>query len=82
VADGPADLVNGRAAFQSVCSACHGVNGEGGHGGGPPLSAITNPAEVTRVLNEGRNLMPAFGQTLSTQDIRDVVAHVTEGLPR
>jgi alcohol dehydrogenase (cytochrome c) len=82
VADGPADLVNGRAVFQSVCSACHGVNGEGGHGGGPPLSAITNPAEVTRVLNEGRNLMPAFGQTLSTQDIRDVVAHVTEGLPR
>jgi alcohol dehydrogenase (cytochrome c) len=81
VASGIANLANGRAVFGSVCSACHGSNGEGGHGGGPPLTAATDPDAVTRVLNEGRNLMPAFGRTLGAQDIRDVVAHVTEGLP-
>ena len=31
-----ANVANGRAVFESVCGACHGSNGEGGHGGGPP----------------------------------------------
>jgi len=81
-ASATANLANGRAVFESVCGACHGSNGEGGHGGGPPLETATNPAAVARVLTEGRNLMPSFGATLSPQEIRDVVAHVTEGLPR
>jgi glucose dehydrogenase/cytochrome c553 len=81
VATGAANLEHGRAVFESVCSACHGSNGEGGHGGGPPLTTATDLAAVARVLNEGRNLMPSFGRTLSAQDIRDVAAHVTEGLP-
>lgn len=48
----------------------------GGHGGGPSLKTATNASAVVRVLTEGRNLMPAFGDTLSPREIRDVVAHV------
>jgi alcohol dehydrogenase (cytochrome c) len=81
VALAAADRANGRAVFDSLCSACHGVNGEGGHGGGPSLRAATSQSAVTRVVTDGRNLMPPFGATLSAEQIRDVVAHVVEGLP-
>jgi alcohol dehydrogenase (cytochrome c) len=75
------NLANGRAVFETLCSACHGSSGEGGHGGGPSLKAATSQPAVARIVTEGRNLMPAFSATLSAAHIRDVAAHVVEGLP-
>ena len=34
-----------------------------------------------RVVTEGRSLMPAFARSLTTEQIRDVTAHVVETLP-
>jgi len=76
-----ATLSNGRDVFVSSCTPCHGERGEGGHGGGPALSAATNRAAVIRVVTDGRNLMPAFARSLTPEQIRDVSAHVVEGLP-
>jgi mono/diheme cytochrome c family protein len=34
-----------------------------------------------RVITQGRRLMPAFARSLTTEQIRDVTAHVVEALP-
>jgi len=77
-----ADLDVGRAVYQNTCGACHGPSGEGGHGGGPALAAATNRSTVMQIVRSGRNDMPAFGDVLSAEQIRDVSAHVVETLPR
>ena len=77
-----ADLDVGRAVYQNACGACHGPSGEGGHGGGPALAAATNRSTVMQIVRGGRNDMPAFGDVLSAEQIRDVSAHVVETLPR
>ena len=75
------DLAVGRSVFEKACGGCHGVSGEGGHGGGPALAGATNRSTVAQVVREGRNDMPAFGRLLSPEQIRDVSAHVVETLP-
>ena len=76
-----ADLDVGRAVYQNACGACHGLSGEGGHGGGPTLIAATNRSTVAQTVRDGQNDMPAFGRLLSPEQIRDVSAHVVETLP-
>jgi alcohol dehydrogenase (cytochrome c) len=76
-----ADLAVGRAVYQNACGACHGPSGEGGHGGGPALTAATNRSAVMQTVHDGRNGMPAFGRVLSSEQVRDVSAHVVETLP-
>ena len=80
-AAGPANLATGRAVYANACGACHGPDGEGGHGGGPPLIAATNRATVAQTVAAGRNEMPTFGRVLSPEQIRDVSAHVVDTLP-
>jgi alcohol dehydrogenase (cytochrome c) len=76
-----ADLASGRNVYENACSACHGPKGEGGHGGGPRLTAATNRSTVMQVVSEGRNEMPAFARVLRPEQIRDVSAYVVETLP-
>jgi alcohol dehydrogenase (cytochrome c) len=72
----------GAAVYTTACLACHGEQGEGGHGGGPTLQAMTNVSVVLQVVSEGRNAMPAFNGTLSGEQIRDVAAYVGQRLAR
>ncbi len=81
-AGGPANVDNGAMVYQTACVFCHGEQGEGGHGGGPSLQALRNSAVVLQVASEGRNAMPAFGATLTAEQIRDVAAYVTQRLAK
>ena len=58
---GPGNADDGATVYTTACLACHGEQGEGGHGGGPTLQAMKNRAVVLQVVSEGRNAMPAFG---------------------
>ncbi|MBN1240303.1 MAG: PQQ-binding-like beta-propeller repeat protein [Gammaproteobacteria bacterium] len=79
-AEGPADLANGRTVYEAACLFCHGEAGEGGHGGGPALTAASSLSAVRQIVGEGRNDMPGFGAALSAEQIRDVSAYVAEEL--
>ena len=82
-AEGAADPDAGKAVYETACVFCHGEQGEGGHGGGPTLQAMTNEAVVLQLVSEGRNAMPAFGGgSLTAQQIRDVAAYVSDQLAR
>ena len=76
-----ADLDNGRLLYDGACAFCHGAQGEGGHGGGTPLTASTDLAAVMRQVSEGLDIMPPFGAAFSTEEIHDVSAYVVDVLP-
>jgi quinohemoprotein ethanol dehydrogenase len=73
---GEPDLMAGRAVYDSACGFCHGPQGEGGHGGGELRGRGLQQGAVVQIVGEGRNEMPAFGGSLTADQIRDVAAHV------
>jgi quinohemoprotein ethanol dehydrogenase len=74
---GEGDPVAGEEVFLDSCAGCHGVNGLGGNGG-PTLADASNVERVVAQVTNGGSGMPAFKDTLSTQQINDVAAYVTE----
>ncbi len=74
------DAANGEEVFASAgCGGCHTFAAAGSSGSvGPDLddAAPSFDAVVTQVTNGG-GAMPAFGDELSAQEIRDVAAFVS-----
>jgi quinohemoprotein ethanol dehydrogenase len=79
-ASGPPNPDAGKMVYDTACMFCHGEKGEGGHGGGPTLQAMRNNGLVLQTVSEGRKDMPPFGATLTTDQIRDVAAYVSQRL--
>lgn len=76
------DASAGQAVFADNCSICHGTDGLGGNGG-PDLT--TQPAAKSlngtiQKVTVGGGGMPAFKETLSTEEIEDVAAYVVESV--
>jgi mono/diheme cytochrome c family protein len=76
----------GYRVFVSHCSSCHYANEEKGLNG-PGLEGLfrkpylpsgmpANDARVTEVILRGRNMMPAMGNTLSDQELEDLMAYL------
>ena len=76
----------GRQVFVSRCSSCHSADTEKGMNG-PGLEGLfrkpylhsglaANDAQVTGVIVHGRNMMPALGNTLSDQQLGDLLAYL------
>jgi quinohemoprotein ethanol dehydrogenase len=70
----------GKTVFENNCVSCHGADGHGGNGG-PDLTGIPSAKNrnrvVAQVLNGGGG-MPAFKGQLTSKQIADVAAFVTE----
>ena len=86
-----ADPQRGEPMYQRYCSGCHGADGRGGgknfmpHVGALTRKGYTEMLEdsyLAAIVAEGgvaygkSAYMPAFGTTLSRQDIADVIAYV------
>lgn len=77
----------GKKVFQGFCIQCHGVNGDGNGVAAPAL--MEKPANFTdpklwmmgddaffiHIIRKGRKIMPGFWDTLSTQQILDVLSY-------
>ena len=79
--------VSGRKIYDQHCDRCHepystrGKKGPGLKGVFQhqylPLSGLpANDERVADILNHGRNGMPGFSQTLSAQDVQDLLAYM------
>jgi mono/diheme cytochrome c family protein len=70
----------GAVVFSENCSTCHGATGHGGNGG-PDLRTMplaqTEEGAIQQVTNGGGG-MPAFGGTLSEEEIENVAAYVAQ----
>jgi cytochrome c551 len=72
------DSDNGAIVFADNCAACHGADGTGGSG--PDITGEDDQDEVTDVVLNGEDEMPAYDGDLSDQEIADVVAYVLDVL--
>ena len=72
------------ALFKSKCAACHGADGTGSAMGkklgvldlhGAEVQKMSD-AELTNVVTNGRDKMPAFGKSLKADDIQGLVAYI------
>jgi mono/diheme cytochrome c family protein len=77
---------SGRQVFVSRCSNCHSADTEKGMNG-PGLEGLfrkpylhsgmaANDARVKEVIVRGKNMMPAQGNTLSDQQLEDLMAYL------
>jgi alcohol dehydrogenase (cytochrome c) len=76
------DVELGAQLYAEACVACHGEQGDGGHGGGPTLVAGLPPETIAAVTAAGRNTMPAFGRAYDEADLRDIAAYISEVLAK
>jgi mono/diheme cytochrome c family protein len=69
----------GAAVFEmNGCLHCHTIHYAGGHKG-PDLSGVgrrRSKAEIRRQIVYGGKGMPAFGQVLEPDEIRDLIAYL------
>jgi quinohemoprotein ethanol dehydrogenase len=70
------DLEQGRVLYTQACLACHGADGTGGHGGGPPIVGGLAHEAIMSISATGRNEMPGFAGVYSQQQLRDITAYV------
>jgi mono/diheme cytochrome c family protein len=72
----------GAVVFSENCSTCHGATGHGGNGG-PDLRTMplaqSEEGAIQQVTNGGGG-MPAFGGTLSEEEIENVAAYVAQDI--
>jgi mono/diheme cytochrome c family protein len=75
----PTNLAAGATLFAGNCTSCHGVDGRGGHVGPglTPFHGSTFVPVVVAQVTHGGGGMPAFNETLTAPQIRDVAAYVT-----
>lgn len=73
------DAVSGEAIYISRCSLCHGEQGEGGTT--IPLQGSALPTdELVSLILSGTPDMPGFRDTLSDQEVADLLAHLEAGI--
>ena len=72
------DATNGATVFSANCASCHGADGKGGSGPNLLSEVGEEQAEFVDTIIGGEDVMPAFGDTLSDQEIADVLAWLEE----
>ncbi len=81
-------LARGRARFESVCAACHGIRGDGVSVVASKMQQRRPPSlheerirvlpdgEIAAIIRRGYGFMPALASSLDARDRWDVVAYV------
>lgn len=73
------DLESGKGIYDTLCTTCHGANGEGGHQGGVPLiGKMLSLTDILSVTTHGRNTMPALGAVYTQEQLQDVSTYVLD----
>ena len=78
-ADDPAATAAGMAVFEANCAGCHGADGMGSDRGRPLIDiALSEPDRLVHIasVTDGKGNMPAWGGTLSGEDIDAAVSYV------
>jgi cytochrome c6 len=71
--------------FKTKCAACHGADGKGETtiGKANKLRALGSPdvqkqsdAELSALIENGKNKMPAYGKSLKPEQVKDLVGYI------
>jgi quinoprotein glucose dehydrogenase len=69
----------GAQLYSQNCSACHGANREGMSGAVPSLNGVVQrlgEQTIMETVASGRGQMPAFGGTLSNDQLTEIIAYL------
>ena len=80
IAPGAPNVGNGKDLFKQFCTACHGDNGLGSHGGASLVNASKDIGLVVTTATKGRGDMPSFKDVLKPEQLRDIGGYITQGL--
>jgi cytochrome c6 len=78
-------FADGAALYRSKCTPCHGADGTGNTPVGKSLHVKSlvseevqklSDAELTKVIHDGRNKMPAFAGKMTDEEIASVVQFI------
>ncbi len=75
-----ADRGRGETLYRDGCLPCHGYDGEGGEGGGAPLTGGLEIADIMAVVHTGRNRMPSFAGVYEAEELQDLAAYIHDTL--
>lgn len=82
-ASGAGDAAAGKAQFEAICSACHGVDGKGNHALGAPNLTDNiwlhggSQEKIRETVVKGRNgVMPAHGDRMGEARVKLLTAYV------
>jgi quinohemoprotein ethanol dehydrogenase len=78
----PQNVTNGGQIYRGACLPCHGQDGRGGVGGGPPLVTGLNRKTILTIASEGLHNMPSFASTYSANELNDVAGYVLDVLAK
>jgi len=71
------EKINAKYLFTLKCAACHGSNGKLGASGASDLSLTElTDEELNSVVNNGRNGMPSFKESLSKEEQLEIIKFV------
>jgi len=73
-----------EALYKSKCAACHGADGTGSATGkkmgAHDFTTVDvqgmSDAELSTIITNGKNKMPAYGKSLKAEDIKGLVAYI------
>ena len=69
--------VDGRKIFEANCTKCHGSTGDKGRFGAKDLTMSKLKVEAAKqIIQNGRNIMPAWGKRLSSSEIDQVIKYI------
>ena len=78
---------DGATLYKAKCAMCHGPDGAGKTPAGQKLNVrdLQSPevqkqsdSDLAQVIKQGKGKMPAFGKTLSDDQIKSLVAQIRE----
>lgn len=70
------NLDRGEKLYMQACLVCHGKDGQGGQGGGAPLTQDLSVSRMVSVMRSGRDNMPPFGSQFSDAELQDIAGYV------
>ena len=76
-----ADTTAAEATYKAKCAACHGADGKGKEAlktqdfASPAVQNMSDP-ELTAIITDGKNKMPAYGKSLKPDQIKDLVSFI------
>ena len=68
---------NGAAVYNQHCVKCHGAGGKGVENFTPDLSKATNKGGWLSTINNGKDTMPGFKDSLSATQVKAVLGHIS-----
>jgi PQQ-dependent dehydrogenase (methanol/ethanol family) len=76
--DSPVDLARGKEIYASICLACHGEDGQGGHAEGAPIPVEATIEHIFTTATRGGQKMAPFGEAFTPAELKSVASYVKE----